>query len=267
MTIRKSAIEPLEENHLCPLITYSVAVAHGARAQLRRVRAGRLRLGHRERAAQVAGEQGLAASAPSARACRPSRGSPSCPSRAPGIAERERRDTASVPRISCISPSLHLAEALAAELGRQVRGPQAACLHLLLQRAQIASSSRSDAELVARSSRSARSPRARARSSSRAAPGSRAPWRSPSSSCCSLPRRAVRVRCGGTTKATRKGAVGRRDQSQATTPPGDNARAREGAASSVTQGDRTREVTLEAPTSHSKKSLSRVKVGYCLHIK
>ena len=43
-----------------------------------------------------------------------------------------------VPRISCMSPSLHLAEALAAELGRQVRRPQPALLDLLLQRAQRA---------------------------------------------------------------------------------------------------------------------------------
>ena len=38
------------------------------------------------------------------------------------------------PRISCMQAELDLAEALAAELGRQVGGPQAALAHLLLQR-------------------------------------------------------------------------------------------------------------------------------------
>ena len=55
---------------------------------------------------------------------------------------------------------LDLAEALAAELGRQVRGPQPALLDLLLERRDRALEAVL-AELVEDASRAARSPRAR----------------------------------------------------------------------------------------------------------
>src|SRR6476619_5916969 len=52
MTMRKSAIDALEENHLRPLMTYS------SPSRVARVR-GRVGLGHRERRLQVAGQQRL----------------------------------------------------------------------------------------------------------------------------------------------------------------------------------------------------------------
>ena len=76
---------------------------------------------------------------------------------------------------------LDLAEALAAELGRQVRRPQPALLDLLLAAARWRARS-PPGRGPRRPSRSARSPRARTRASSRAAPGTRARSRSPTPS-------------------------------------------------------------------------------------
>ena len=76
---------------------------------------------------------------------------------------------------------LDLAEALAAEVGRQVRGPQPALLDLLLERRDHALEAVL-AQLLEDASRSARPPRARTRASSRAAPGTRVPSRSPTPS-------------------------------------------------------------------------------------
>ena len=174
MTMRKSAIEAFEENHLWPSMTHSSPSQDGARRQQRRVGAG-ARLGHRERRAEVAGEQrvqpallllvgaGQREDLGVARVRRL-------------VAERDRRVAASVPRISCMSPRLDLAEALAAEVGREVRRPQPALLDPLLQRGQRAVELR---RARGRASRAARSPRGRTRPSSRAAPGRRGRWRSP----------------------------------------------------------------------------------------
>ena len=49
-------------------------------------------------------------------------------------AEHDRRPASTRPRISFISAELHLAVALAAELGAEVAGPQALRLHLFLER-------------------------------------------------------------------------------------------------------------------------------------
>ena len=96
---------PVRGEPLVPVEHLAVPVADGAGHQLRRVRAGRLRLGHRERRADLAGEQRRRASAPSARACRRARGSRCCPSRAPG-SRRPAARRSTCPRISFISPSL-----------------------------------------------------------------------------------------------------------------------------------------------------------------
>ena len=102
----------------------AVAVLVGARDQLRGVRAGRLGLGHREGAAELAGEQRVQ----------------------PALlllgraGEREDLAVAGVGRLAAEhgrrvdrgpedlvhQPELDLAEALAAELGRQMGGPQPA---------------------------------------------------------------------------------------------------------------------------------------------
>ena len=178
ITIRKSAIEPLEENHLRPSITQSVAVAHGARAQLRGVRAGRVGLGHAEGAAQVAGQQrmqpavlllGRAGQREDLGVAGVRR----------GVAERQRRDRRGAEDL-VHQAEADLAHALPAELGRQVGGPQPARLDLLLQRRHRARSARR-ARARARSPPAARSRGGRSRPSSRAAPGSRGRWRSPSS--------------------------------------------------------------------------------------
>ena len=78
---------------LVPVEDPAVAVAHGARPQLRRVGAGCLGLGHRERRLAARPRAAGRASAPSARACRRARGSRCCRSRAPGSRTRSARRT------------------------------------------------------------------------------------------------------------------------------------------------------------------------------
>ena len=65
-----------------------VAVADRARAERRRVGARHLGLGHREERADLAGDERLRASAPSARRCRTGAGSRRCRRRAPGSRRR-----------------------------------------------------------------------------------------------------------------------------------------------------------------------------------
>ena len=109
-----------------------IAAPHGAGAQLGGVGTGRVGLGHGEGAAQIAGEQrvqpailllggaghgedlGVAGVGG-------------------GVAEGEWGDGRGAEDL-VHQTELDLAHALTAELGRQVRGPQAACLDLLLQR-------------------------------------------------------------------------------------------------------------------------------------
>ena len=115
-----------------PVEHVAVVLLRRARDQLRGVRARRLRLGHREGAADLAGEHRVQ------------------PALLLLVGAREREDLA-VARVGRLAaehgrrvdrgpedlvhqPELDLAEALAAELGREVRGPQAALLDLLLQR-------------------------------------------------------------------------------------------------------------------------------------
>ena len=93
------------------------------------------------------------------------------------VAEHRRRERGRAEDL-VHQAELDLAEALAAEVGRQVGGPQAALLDLLLQRRDRRARSR-PGRAPRRRSRSARSPRARTRASSRAAAGTRAPSRSP----------------------------------------------------------------------------------------
>ena len=120
MTIRKSAIDPFDENHLWPLMTHSSPSRTARRLQLRRVRAGGLGLGHRERRLEVAGQQ---------------RVQPALLLLV-GPGEREDLAVARVRRLALPNafganargpedlvhqPELDLAEALAAELGRGAR--------------------------------------------------------------------------------------------------------------------------------------------------
>ena len=109
-----------------------VAVLDGARLQQRRVAARGVGLGHRERRAQVAGQQrvqpllllvlraGQREDLGVARVRRL-------------VAERDRRERLRAEDL-VHQAELDLAEALAAEVGRQVRRPQAALADLLLQR-------------------------------------------------------------------------------------------------------------------------------------
>ena len=162
---------------LAPVDHPLVAIAHGARAQLRGIGAGRVGLGHAERAAQVAGEQrvqpallliGRPRQREDLRVARVGR----------RVAERQRRDRRAAEDL-VHQPEAHLAHALPAELGGQVRCPQAAGLDLLLQRRDRARAARR-VPARARSPPAARSRRGRSRSSSRAALESPDRWRSPS---------------------------------------------------------------------------------------
>ena len=109
-----------------------VALEHRGGLQQRRVRAGVLRLGHRERRAQVAVEQRIqvlvllvlgARHGEDLGVARVGR----------GVAEHGRREHRAAEDL-VHEAELDLAEALAAEVGRQVGGPQAALLDLLLER-------------------------------------------------------------------------------------------------------------------------------------
>ena len=242
-----------------------VAVAHGARLQLRRVRARRVRLGHAEGAAQVAGEQrvqpallllGRAGHREDLRVAGVGR----------GVAEGQRRDRRGAEDL-VHQPEAHLAHALPAELGRQVRGPQPALLDLLLQRRDRLAQA-VEAELVpdrlerpdlaadelghpvelllevgvggevpahAASFRSG---------AGRLVGGALRAYACPPAGAAALaPTAGRRVGRARRVAAHASRTVGRRDRARPRRPPADDARAREGAASSAPQGDRTREVT------------------------
>ena len=132
MTIRKSASVAFDENHLCPLITYSSPSRTARRGEQRRVGA-RARLGHREAAAQLAAQQRVHPALLLLRRCRRWRAARRCRSRAPGCRRSPRR-VAALAEDLVHQPELDLAEPAAAELRRQVRGPQALLLDLLLER-------------------------------------------------------------------------------------------------------------------------------------
>ena len=176
MTIRKSARDALELNHLCPLMTYS-SPSRTARVWIsRRVRPGDAGLGHRERRAQLAGEQRVAVVALLLRRAG-DRDDLAVAGVRRLVAEHRRRDRRRAEDL-VHQRELDLAEALAAELGRQVRGPQPALLDLLLQRPE------DRVEIVVARGRRRSSPAATARSrrtraSSRGALGTRARSRSP----------------------------------------------------------------------------------------
>ena len=171
ITIRKSAIEPLEVNHLRPSITQP---SPSARARVRSwvgSEPGVSRLGHAEGAAQVAGEQRVQPALLLLARSRRAPGSRSCPS--PGAALPNASGAiGEVPRISCMRPRRTWPRPWPPSSGRQVGGPQAALLDFLLQRLQRARAARRS-RAPARSPRAARSPGGRTSSSSPAAPGTR----------------------------------------------------------------------------------------------
>ena len=176
MTIRKSAIEALRGEPLVPVDDPVVAVAHRARLQQRRVRARRV--------GSVIENADLRSPASSGCSQR------SFCSRRPGeredlavagvrrlVAERVRRERRGAEDL-VHQPELDLAEALAAELGVEVRGPQPALLDALLQRrvdavelrlVELADDRLERPDLLAHE----------LRASSRAAPGTPARSRSP----------------------------------------------------------------------------------------
>ena len=170
-----------------------VAVEHRGRLEQRRVRARGVRLGHRERRLEVAGQQRVqpllllvlrAGQREDLRVARVGR----------RVAEHDRRERRRAEDL-VHQAELDLAEALAAELGVEVRRPQAALAHLLLQRRDRAPEARRR-RARRRSSRSARSPRARTRASSPAAA-----WNSGSvekSQAMRSPRRSRRSRLEST---------------------------------------------------------------------
>ena len=82
---------PVRGEPLVPVEDVAVAVAHGARRELRRIRAGRGRLGHRERGPELAGEQWIEPALLLLGACRRARGSRCCRSPAPGSRRRAAR--------------------------------------------------------------------------------------------------------------------------------------------------------------------------------
>ena len=136
MTMRKSATDPLDVNHLWPLITHSSPSRTAVVA---------MRVGSAPAPGSVM-EKAL-------RSLPSSRGSSHrvrCSSRPTGldphrqqlgvarvgrvVAEDDRRQEAVRPSTSCSSPSRTWPKPMPAELGRQVRGPQALALDLFLQR-------------------------------------------------------------------------------------------------------------------------------------
>ncbi len=134
ITMRKSATDPLEVNHLCPLITHS-SPSRTAVVAIRVGSAPGPGLGHGERTAELALEQGLEPSrallvAPVG--LDPHRQQLGVARVRRVVAEDDRcQETASQHLVQQAQPDL--AEAHAPELGWQVGGPQALALHLLLQ--------------------------------------------------------------------------------------------------------------------------------------
>ena len=132
MTIRKSAIDPFEVNHLCPSITHSSPSFAARVRNCVGIGAGRIRLGHGEGAAEVAREQRMqpAVLLLGRARHREDLGVAGVGSR---VAEGQRRDRRGAEDL-VHETQTDLSQALAAELRRQVRGPQPPRLDLLLQR-------------------------------------------------------------------------------------------------------------------------------------
>ena len=131
ITMRKSEMLALDENHLWPLMTHS-SPSRSARVGEERGVGARPRLGHREAGPQLAGQQRLhplplllvgAADGDELRVARVRR----------LVAEDARRVDAGTEDL-VHQAQLHLAEPAAAHLRRQVGRPQALVLDLLLER-------------------------------------------------------------------------------------------------------------------------------------
>jgi hypothetical protein len=127
---------PVGREPLVPVEDVAVAVAHGPRAELRRVRAGRVRLRHRERGPEPALEQRV--EPPLLLLVRAGEGEDLAVARVRRLAAERRRGVDRRAEDLVHQPELDLAEALAPELRREVRGPQPPLLHLFLQRGEDA---------------------------------------------------------------------------------------------------------------------------------
>ena len=159
-----------------PLITHSSPSRTARGLQQRRVRAGRVGLGHAERRLQVAGQQRVQVALLLLR--RPGEREDLGVARVRRcVAERERRDRAGAEDL-VHQPELDLAESLPAELGVEMRGPQALRLDLRPAAARSRASGR-PSRARRSASRAARSARGRTRASSRAWTGTQARWRNP----------------------------------------------------------------------------------------
>ena len=117
---------------LVPVEHVAVAVADRTARELRRVRAGRGGLGHRERRAELPGEQRLQPALLLLGSA--GEGEDLAVARVGRLAAEHRRGVDRRAEDLVHQPELDLAEALAAELGREVRGPQPALLDRRLQR-------------------------------------------------------------------------------------------------------------------------------------
>ena len=206
ITIRKSATDPFDVNHLWPLMTHSSPSRTRRRPQQRRVRSRRVRLGHRERRAQLAVEQRL---------------QPLLPHRLVARLLDTHRQQLRVPRVGCVvaehhrpqrrlpqdlvhQPQLHLPEAHAA------RAPAAGAPPTAPRPSPApaaAGSPRAPGRTSGPASRAGTPPRGRSRASTRASPRTPARSRNPRPSGLLLPARRVVSAVGGPHPATTVGAV------------------------------------------------------------
>ncbi len=130
MTMRKEACRALDENHFSPLIDPLVAVQDGPGGEQGGISPG-MRLGHGVAGRQLTVEQGLQVLLLLARGAEV--GQDLGVARVGGLAAEHRWGPAAAAQDLVEEGQLHLAVALAAQLGAQVAGPQALLPDLLLQ--------------------------------------------------------------------------------------------------------------------------------------
>ena len=129
----KSAFDAFDANHLWPLITYSSPSRSGTRRDHRGVAAGEVRLGQRERRRDLAAQQRLEPLLLLLVGVPPMAMSSLLPESGAWLPNTFGADP-TAPEDLVHQRQLHLAVALATELGVEMAGPQAAVLHLLLER-------------------------------------------------------------------------------------------------------------------------------------
>ena len=137
ITIRKSATDPLDVNHLCPLMTHSSPSRTAEVLQQRRIRSRRIGLGHGEGRTQLPIQQAAATTAPAAPrspiASIPTASNSAFPESG-ALLPNTTGASGDCPRISCISPNFTCPNPMPPNAGGRCAAHSPCGLDLLLER-------------------------------------------------------------------------------------------------------------------------------------